>query len=58
MVEDTIIVSEQRLVPAMTVVGTLLDDGEGVVGEAVVCGRVEERNLVMPAVLVLLDGEG
>ena len=44
----------------MMVVGTLLDDGEGVVGEAVVCGRVEEGNpdLVMTAVLVLLDGEG
>ena len=42
----------------MMVVETLLDNGEGAVGEAVVCGGVEEGNPGLVIVLVLLDGEG
>ena len=34
--------SELRLIPAMMVVGTPLDDGEEMVGEVVVCGGVDE----------------
>ena len=47
--------SDQRLIPAMMVVGTSLDDGEEMVGEVVVCGGVDEG---IPVTAVLLEGEG
>ena len=44
----------------MMVVGIPLDDGEGVVGETVVCGGVDEgiSDLVMSSVLLDAYGKG
>ena len=41
----------------MIVVGTPLDEGEGVVGDTVVCGGVQE-DLVMTPVLLDTYGKG
>ena len=47
------LLSGQRLIPAVMVVGTPLYEGDKMVGEAVVCRGVGERILIT---VVLLDG--
>ena len=57
----TVVLSGQRLIPAMMVVGTPpVGEGEEMVGEVVVCGGVGEGfpGPLTVDIAVLLDGEG